>query len=151
MKEEIISALTEVNDKIKNSEEVKELSEKLNTTQNTLVTITEKIIELPFVQSYFKNFTKINIQNISDAKLYDVLDNIEKLKARLEEDEKNLNNLEKMSEKINYIVNKYYMNNDELNSTLVNETLYLFIPFLEKIENSYKEIQSPKGEEIYNK
>ena len=148
---ELMSALTKIKDKIENSEKIKELRANLNNIQTTLKTLIKNITELPFVQSYLINSTNLTLQNISDIKVSDLVETFEKIKERIKEDEKNLNGFEKVSEKINYIINKYYVDNNKLNNTLVNETLFLLVSFVEKMENSYKENQSEIDEEIYNK
>ena len=148
---ELMSALSKIKDTIENSEKIKELRANLNNIQTTLKTLIKNIIELPFVQSYLINSTNLTLQNISDIKVSDLVETFEKIKERIKEDEKNLNGFEKVSEKINYIINKYYVDNNKLNNTLVNETLFLLVSFVEKMENSYKENQSEIDEEIYNK
>ena len=158
LKKELNSSFIKLKAQMEKSEDTRQLLSELNNIKNILNNITYTINSLSVVKSLI-NFANTTFQIITNTKIYDIKRFFQKIHAILFEEMKNLKQYEKTSQKISYIINKYYYQNEKVqsiveklfNTTRINDKIKYFISIVEKIENSYELMQSPKGPEIYNK
>ena len=121
-KDEIISFLSKFKDKIEENEGVQQFLSKLKNP------FSEKLNEM-------KNST---LKNLIDIKLSEIKEFIE----GIEEDEDNMNNLKTLTEKVSYLLNKYYFENNRIqnitegifNKTILNEIITNGISIISIIE-----------------
>ena len=136
-KDEIISFLSKFKDKIEENEGVQQFLSKLKNP------FSEKLNEM-------KNST---LKNLIDIKLSEIKEFIE----GIEEDEDNMNNLKTLTEKVSYLLNKYYFENNRIqnitegifNKTILNEIITNGISIISIIEK-FQGMGFKNSSEIYD-
>ena len=158
LKNELNSTITKAKKEVETNENFIPLLLMLNTTKNTLYDMYNKTIEMPLIKSLI-NKTISALQTVSNTKLSDIKEYSDKSKAKVTEEINNLKKIDKTSERIRYLVNKYYIENNAtvntidliINKTKVNDLINQFIFSVVVVENYFNEPITKSETESYNK
>ena len=153
----VIRAKTQIMTQIKNNEDFKPFLENLNNIQNLFKKLFEAINSLPIIAS-LKNSINSTLEKIYNIKLSDIKEYSEKSKSKIIEEINNIIKIKKLSQRIKYIMNKCYVENNKtqniigkiFNNTKINNKINQFISLIEKIENYFEEFKAQNGPEKYN-
>ena len=153
--EEINSPLTKLKTKIESNEYIQTLLTRFDNVETLLKNLINNANSFSFLQT-IKNEIIISKQSLANIKLSSIKEFIDKIKEIIDKDKTELEKYEKISEKIRYLINEYFIENEvvqnivdkRINKTLINEAINKVISFIEKSEDYYKEMLSENGTKI---
>ena len=153
--EEINSPLTKLKTKIESSEYIQTLLIRFGNVETLLKNLINNANSFSFLQT-IKNEIIISKQSLANIKLSSIKEFTDKIKEIIDKDKTELEKYEKISEKIRYLINEYFIENEvvqnivdkRINKTLINEAINKVISFIEKSEDYYKEMLSENGTKI---
>ena len=153
--EEINSPLTKLKTKIESNEYIQTLLTRFDNVETLLKNLINNANSFSFLQT-IKNEIIISKQSLANIKLSSIKEFTDKIKEIIDKDKTELEKYEKISEKIRYLINEYFIENEvvqnivdkRINKTLINEAINKVISFIEKSEDYYKEMLSENGTKI---
>ena len=153
--EEINSPLTKLKTKIESNEYIQTLLTRFDNVETLLKNLINNSNSFSFLQT-IKNEIIISKQSLANIKLSSIKEFTDKIKEIIDKDKTELEKYEKISEKIRYLINEYFIENEvvqnivdkRINKTLINEAINKVISFIEKSEDYYKEMLSENGTKI---
>ena len=153
--EEVNSTLTKLKTKIESNEYIQTLLTRFGNVETLLKNLINNTNSFSFLQT-IKNEIIISKQSLANIKLSSIKEFTDKIKEIIDKDKIELEKYEKISEKISYLINKYFIENEvvqnivdkKINKTLINEAINKVISFIEKSEDNYKEMLSENGTKI---
>ena len=153
--EEINSPLTKLKTKIESNEYIQTLLTRFGNVETLLKNLINNSNSFSFLQT-IKNEIIISKQSLANIKLSSIKEFTDKIKEIIDKDKTELEKYEKISEKIRYLINEYFIENEVvqnivdkiINKTLINEAINKVISFIEKSEDYYKEMLSENGTKI---
>ena len=153
--EEVNSTLTKLKTKIESNEYIQTLLTRFGNVETLLKNLINNSNSFSFLQT-IKNEIIISKQSLANIKLSSIKEFTDKIKEIIDKDKIELEKYEKISEKISYLINKYFIENEvvqnivdkKINKTLINEAINKVISFIEKSEDNYKEMLSENGTKI---
>ena len=153
--EEVNSTLTKLKTKIESNEYIQTLLTRFGNVETLLKNLINNSNSFSFLQT-IKNEIIISKQSLANIKLSSIKEFTDKIKEIIDKDKTELEKYEKISEKIRYLINEYFIENEVvqnivdkiINKTLINEAINKVISFIEKSEDNYKEMLSENGTKI---
>ena len=153
--EEVNSTLTKLKTKIESNEYIQTLLTRFGNVEILLKNLINNANSFSFLQT-IKNEIIISKQSLANIKLSSIKEFTDKIKEIIDKDKTELEKYEKISEKIRYLINEYFIENEVvqnivdkiINKTLINEAINKVISFIEKSEDYYKEMLSENGTKI---
>ena len=153
--EEVNSTLTKLKTKIESNEYIQTLLTRFGNVETLLKNLINNTNSFSFLQT-IKNEIIISKQSLANIKLSSIKEFTDKIKEIIDKDKTELEKYEKISEKIRYLINEYFIENEVvqnivdkiINKTLINEAINKVISFIEKSEDYYKEMLSENGTKI---
>ena len=153
--EEVNSTLTKLKTKIESNEYIQTLLTRFGNVETLLKNLINNANSFSFLQT-IKNEIIISKQSLANIKLSSIKEFTDKIKEIIDKDKTELEKYEKISEKIRYLINEYFIENEvvqnivdkRINKTLINEAINKVISFIEKSEDYYKEMLSENGTKI---
>ena len=153
--EEVNSILIKLKTKIESNEYIQTLLTRFGNVETLLKNLINNANSFSFLQT-IKNEIIISKQSLANIKLSSIKEFTDKIKEIIDKDKIELEKYEKISEKIRYLMNEYFIENEVvqnivdkiINKTLVNEAINKVISFIEKSEDNYKEMLSENGTKI---
>ena len=153
--EEVNSTLTKLKTKIESNEYIQTLLTRFGNVETLLKNLINNTNSFSFLQT-IKNEIIISKQSLANIKLSSIKEFTDKIKEIIDKDKIELEKYEKISEKIRYLINEYFIENEVvqnivdkiINKTLINEAINKVISFIEKSEDNYKEMLSENGTKI---
>ena len=153
--EEVNSTLTKLKTKIESNEYIQTLLTRFGNVETLLKNLINNANSFSFLQT-IKNEIIISKQSLANIKLSSIKEFTDKIKEIIDKDKIEEEKYEKISEKIRYLINEYFIENEVvqnivdkiINKTLVNEAINKVISFIEKSEDNYKEMLSENGTKI---
>ena len=153
--EEVNSTLTKLKTKIESNEYIQTLLTRFGNVETLLNNLINNANSFSFLQT-IKNEIIISKQSLANIKLSSIKEFTDKIKEIIDKDKTELEKYEKISEKIRYLMNEYFIENEVvqnivdkiINKTLINEAINKVISFIEKSEDNYKEMLSENGTKI---
>ena len=153
--EEVNSTLTKLKTKIESNEYIQTLLTRFGNVETLLKNLINNANSFSFLQT-IKNEIIISKQSLANIKLSSIKEFTDKIKEIIDKDKTELEKYEKISEKIRYLINEYFIENEvvqnivdkKINKTLINEAINKVISFIEKSEDNYKEMLSENGTKI---
>ena len=153
--EEVNSTLIKLKTKIESNEYIQTLLTRFGNVETLLKNLINNANSFSFLQT-IKNEIIISKQSLANIKLSSIKEFTDKIKEIIDKDKIELEKYEKISEKIRYLINEYFIENEVvqnivdkiINKTLVNEAINKVISFIEKSEDNYKEMLSENGTKI---
>ena len=153
--EEVNSILTKLKTKIESNEYIQTLLTRFDNVETLLKNLINNANSFSFLQT-IKNEIIISKQSLANIKLSSIKEFTDKIKEIIDKDKTELEKYEKISEKIRYLINEYFIENEvvqnivdkRINKTLINEAINKVISFIEKSEDYYKEMLSENGTKI---
>ena len=153
--EEVNSTLTKLKTKIESNEYIQTLLTRFDNVETLLKNLINNANSFSFLQT-IKNEIIISKQSLANIKLSSIKEFTDKIKEIIDKDKTELEKYEKISEKIRYLINEYFIENEvvqnivdkRINKTLINEAINKVISFIEKSEDYYKEMLSENGTKI---
>ena len=153
--EEVNSILIKLKTKIESNEYIQTLLTRFDNVETLLKNLINNANSFSFLQT-IKNEIIISKQSLANIKLSSIKEFTDKIKEIIDKDKTELEKYEKISEKIRYLINEYFIENEvvqnivdkRINKTLINEAINKVISFIEKSEDYYKEMLSENGTKI---
>ena len=135
--EEVNSTLTKLKTKIESNEYIQTLLTRFDNVETLLNNIINNANSFSFLQT-IKNEIIISKQSLANIKLSSIKEFTDKIKEIIDKDKIELEKYEKISEKIRYLINEYFIENEVvqnivdkiINKTLINEAINKVISFI---------------------
>lgn len=128
--EEVNSTLIKLKTKIESNEYIQTLLTRFGNVETLLNNLINNADSFSFLQP-IKNEIIISKQSLANIKLSSIKEFTDKIKEIIDKDKTELEKYEKISEKIRYLINEYFIENEIvqnivdkiINKTLINETI----------------------------